>query len=457
MAKPSPAGQIRIIVGHYNAGRYGGTADGSAQPVAERDSYLFELILKPVGGAAEQPKPYLIFQNLGLEGRLGAGDAGDLELRDGLRNLLDEALAPLRVLNRLSCDDPRLAPLGEKLAQLTTTSTPKDILALFGEGKQGRIISSGFSAVYPLTNGGTIEITWLAGEGGSTGAQSVPARGQDTILDSGYSNTVIALREENPDKPAKGPGPVYRITSPLELPGSQVSLEQALAEKGRLVVLCEALEDGYGKTTDTGAVEVSQKYKVVQVLSGESAIKEARLDYARIPSIGERRIMKGGQVVWIVRPAAADHPDRPEQWRGLKALPDTPENRKAVLEAVKAAAPPSQPAAGLKADAEALKADPVAVKGFLAKAAEVLAAVAAKTKDDPALKPLAAGKVENYENKVYINVKTEEWWDGFPTKGPERQRGQGGIGLRACAPSSRWTGCGPRSSRPRAVSRGTTG
>ena len=118
-----------------------------------------------------------------------------------------------------------------------------------------------------------------------------------------------------------------------ELPGSQVPLEKALSEKGRLIVLCQALEDGIGVNNEEGVEDVIQKYKVVQVLAGESAVKEASIHYTRLstPSGGERRIMKGDQVIWIVRPTdkadpwyAADH------WGGLKALADAPENRRAL-------------------------------------------------------------------------------------------------------------------------------
>jgi hypothetical protein len=75
------------------------------------------------------------------------------------------------------------------------------------------------------------------------------------------------------------------------------------------------MEDGYGQSTDTGAVKVTQKYKVIQVLSGESTAKEIQLHYERIPSIGERRIMKGEQVLWIVKPSMDSFPLN--HWHGI--------------------------------------------------------------------------------------------------------------------------------------------
>ena len=254
LAKPSPAGQIRIAVGRYAVGRYGGAANGATQPVAERDSYLFELILKPVGGEAEQFKVWDVFQNLGLEGRF-QHDAGDVELQDALVKLLGEALAPLKALNRLSCDDTRLTPFGERLARLTTTSTPQDVIAILGEGKSGRIISMGFSAVYPLANGRTLEITSLPATGGwYTSALYVPASRPERTY---YPNTEIVLREENPDKPAKLP----RIIQPAApaadkgawgeaVEGVQVLLraEKAQCKAGeQLTVLADVRNQGNGE------------------------------------------------------------------------------------------------------------------------------------------------------------------------------------------------------------------
>lgn len=328
LAKPSLAGEIRIAVGHYNAGgRYSGPPDGSTQPVAEGDSYLFEYVLKPVGGAAEQFKVLEMFPNLGLEGRCDLR-AGDVELGDALRKLLTDALASLVALNMMRCDDARLVPLGEKLAKLTTTSTPAEITKICGEGKPGPdIVSSAFSVIsviYPLENGGHVKIIT---SNGYTSAVYEPVGGSKVGFAQGET---IALREADPAKPARPPGATSPLTSVWDVPWSQISLGQALAEKDRLVVLCEALQDGYGPTLATGVVTVDQKYKVLQVLSGESAASEVDVHYHRVPSLGEHRLMTGSRVVWIVRPDAAAPPVQPERWRGLKALPDTPENRKSL-------------------------------------------------------------------------------------------------------------------------------
>jgi hypothetical protein len=117
----------------------------------------------------------------------------------------------------------------------------------------------------------------------------------------------------------------------MELPGAKWTLEKALAEKGRLIVLAEALEDGIVENDEIHSVKVTQKCKVLQVLAGASSAEEATLHYPRrvlLLNDGERRIVKGEQVIWIVQPSIDYFPLN--HWRGIKALADTPENRKAL-------------------------------------------------------------------------------------------------------------------------------
>ena len=109
------------------------------------------------------------------------------------------------------------------------------------------------------------------------------------------------------------------------LPGSRVSLAEALDGKGRLIALCRAGGDPSGFLSGPPAVYF-QEFRVVQVLSGASAAKDVAIRYTPFEHPGrERMIKEGREVIWIAHPT-----DEPDMWRGVKALLDTHANRKAL-------------------------------------------------------------------------------------------------------------------------------
>jgi len=99
----------------------------------------------------------------------------------------------------LDCSDSRLAPLGEKLAQLTTSSTPKEIESIFGKSDDViRFVSSAFESVHRTADGCTIRIRSLP-KGGTrweTSARYVPKpqRGESVTSRIQIEGAAITLR-----------------------------------------------------------------------------------------------------------------------------------------------------------------------------------------------------------------------------------------------------------------------
>ncbi|MBI5724189.1 MAG: hypothetical protein HZA50_09550 [Planctomycetes bacterium] len=109
------------------------------------------------------------------------------------------------------------------------------------------------------------------------------------------------------------------------LPGSLVGLDKAVAFPNFiLAAVCLAKNDAVAV-----AGETSQSFEIIEVLDGvDKAGRGYPINYRfdESPKFKERAILKGEQVIWIVRLSGSDC------YNGILALPDTPENRKVVKE-----------------------------------------------------------------------------------------------------------------------------
>jgi beta-lactamase regulating signal transducer with metallopeptidase domain len=139
------------------------------------------------------------------------------------------------------------------------------------------------------------------------------------------------------------------------LPGSGTPLEKALAEGYAFVALCEAADEAALTDKVTGVHEYATCYQtltVVEVLAGQKPADGVKgFHYTPFLWRGEQAVNKGQRVVWIVRQVE-------ERFRGIKALEDTPENRKAIAEATGVAIKPPVPPAAPPKESGAAPATP---------------------------------------------------------------------------------------------------
>jgi len=142
-----------------------------------------------------------------------------------------------------------------------------------------------------------------------------------------------------------------------ELPGSRLSVAQAAeivtrTKRAPWIAVCRAMEDGAGSTDEIGTFEVAQWFQVVNTLAGNvdpssAGTQTIHYKYVDTPEVWERAVRKGEQVIWITGMTKS-------RCFGEKALPDTLENRKAVVQAFAAAPPATQPSAAA-GDGDGLK------------------------------------------------------------------------------------------------------
>ena len=102
LATVSPAGELRLAVGHYP--RTPGKSDGTDEAVPEADRYSFILLLTPCDSSeqmsSEQRKSNGAYHHLGLEQRLSIS-ATNPQLAVPLNELAARALAPLASLEKI--------------------------------------------------------------------------------------------------------------------------------------------------------------------------------------------------------------------------------------------------------------------------------------------------------------------------------------------------------------------
>ena len=120
------------------------------------------------------------------------------------------------------------------------------------------------------------------------------------------------------------------ITIEKPLPGSQFTSGEALAVPSyAFTAACESPEDPKGAFADPAGVSNEvQTFTVLEVLNGKGATaSDIKVAYRHLETQDciERAIGKGERVILIIQRTTAGPP-----WAAIKALPDTPENRKAV-------------------------------------------------------------------------------------------------------------------------------
>ena len=108
LERKADAGTVDVSVGHYSGGK-----GGQHAPVAKEDTYVVWVFLRrarPSDSDPHGPKPQMeaepIYQHLGLVGRIHVS-AGDEKLQTALKQVVDDALAPLAKLNEEAGGDAK--------------------------------------------------------------------------------------------------------------------------------------------------------------------------------------------------------------------------------------------------------------------------------------------------------------------------------------------------------------
>jgi hypothetical protein len=130
------------------------------------------------------------------------------------------------------------------------------------------------------------------------------------------------------------------ITIEHALPGSRLSIDKAIEEEAPFAAVCEAVARSRLTTTPSPRIDPydtrSQDFNVVQVLFGKAEpVDRVNLVYKVYGK--ERAIGSHERVIWI---GHTRYISRHGGLSGLKALPDTPENRQAVKAAGSRASTP---------------------------------------------------------------------------------------------------------------------
>lgn len=118
------------------------------------------------------------------------------------------------------------------------------------------------------------------------------------------------------------------------LPGKDITLAEAFNRKIAFAAVVKATHDVVAMANMSQWV--TQGYELVETLAGRTPPAGLRISYGYV-SGSTRQVFKGEQAIWLVD----------EDGKGVKALADTPENRKKVLAAAEGKLPAaSGPASG---------------------------------------------------------------------------------------------------------------
>ena len=82
--------------------------------------------------------------------------------------------------------------------------------------------------------------------------------------------------------------------------------------------------------------QIRQEFRIVQVLAGkgpDAGRVGPRYGYRAAPPHARRKIGRGDRLIWVAH--RREHDGKMVGWLGAKALPDTREARKAVVDAAK--------------------------------------------------------------------------------------------------------------------------
>ena len=184
----------------------------------------------------------------------------------------------------------------------------------------------------------TGELPWALNESGEVLIASEVARywpdgGRDYGEEGRMLCPVLELMVVRAGLPTAATQPATR---PTGLPGSGTDDIRAYLRGGEVVAVMQATEHPRPEALEGGARVVSaQEFKVVEFLGDRKLDPPVHVLY-RYNTGTERAIAKGQQVLWVLGHAVW-HPDRSVQW-GLKAQEDTAENRRSLVEQVRAAA-----------------------------------------------------------------------------------------------------------------------
>lgn len=215
---------------------------------------------------------------------------------------------------------------------------------------------------------------------------------------------------------------------PTTLPGTGISLDEALADKPVFVVLAKALDNGDDAMTASGLLRTEQEFGVSQVFADKFAVEKVKIAYFyghdRVAGIRTRKAFQGESLIWIIRPRTGGD----TRWDGVKALADTADNRRRVQQATSqpADSPPatrqSYSFPYLTPEQRAQKAkeavDPstdaktrfdavwgLAISGYSRESAEALASVAADSKYDATTRGYAGMGLSNFSNAISEEVR----------------------------------------------------
>ncbi len=156
-----------------------------------------------------------------------------------------------------------------------------------------------------------------------------------------FNGTLGDLRARSDARPVRAVSNAIQITIERGLPGSRVSIEDAVRDpRFAFAAVCEMTrQDADWVSGLAPGGLAAQRFRITELLTvGGPDNAEVNLSYEygsprsrhERDHVYERPVKKGERVIWIVRQRKAPG------YLGVKALPDTPENRKAVVEAVKA-------------------------------------------------------------------------------------------------------------------------
>ncbi len=131
--------------------------------------------------------------------------------------------------------------------------------------------------------------------------------------------------DKNPDKLLR--------PKPMLLPGSRIPLKQAVSDDGTVVAICKTAGRRLDMYSSGGVLLCDQQFEVTDVLFGDAqpghvVVRCTQYEMSVLSLDREKTIQEGQVVIWIARKG-----QRAGVWKGVKALHDTPGNRRTVLRA----------------------------------------------------------------------------------------------------------------------------
>lgn len=149
-------------------------------------------------------------------------------------------------------------------------------------------------------------------------------------------NLPESLRLTLKEKQRRQTGPIERQPTrhKMSLPGSQISIKQAVAEPQIVIAaVCEATDEANIIVKETGVCLANQNFKIVEFLTeGYPQTGQVTIHYTYydIPDVRERAVRKGERIIWLMdKRKGLQYPEYID-YVARKALADTAENRRSV-------------------------------------------------------------------------------------------------------------------------------